>query len=56
MYDMLYTGVIAGSIAEVDRSTVECVQHLCSPSALDERPDIAELVRRSFLAGEVSTE
>jgi len=56
MYDMLDTRVIAGSTEDVDRSTVECVRHLCSPDALDERPAIADLVRRSFLAGEVSSE
>jgi hypothetical protein len=56
MYDMLDTGVIAGSVEDVDRSTVDGVQRLCSTGALDERPEIAELVRRSFLAGEVSSE
>lgn len=51
MYDMLDTGVISGSIADADRSTLKCVQHLYSPGALNQRPAIAELVRRSFPGG-----
>jgi len=56
LYDMLETRVIAGSVSDADNATAEALQRLCSTTTIDSQLSVADIVRRSFLDGQLRHE